>query len=209
MVERYEGEQVEIVPLDDLIPYDGNAKRHTNEQIDAIQESISELDFTNPVIAWHDEDGRAQIVAGHARALAARKSGMRDVPVIFMDHLSDAERRALVLADNQISMMTGFDRETLKIELEDLRDEYDAEDFGFDPLDLADMEEGRASYETLSREELDAYSEEADEGLLSFNVMVRCHGQGDVERAAEAFGFDPESPKRFYRAEELIQSGRA
>lgn len=209
MVAMYEHEQVEIVPLDDLIPYDGNAKRHTNEQIDAIQESISELDFTNPVIAWHDEDGRPQIVAGHARAIAARKSGMIEVPVIFVDHLTDAERRVLVLIDNQVAMMTGFDKEALRAELEDLSDEYDAEDFGFDPLDVADLEDGKASYDVLSKEELDAYSEDAEASLLSFNVMVRCDGHEDVERVAEAFGFDPDCPKRFYRAEELMQSGRA
>lgn len=195
--------------LDSLVPYEGNAKVHTNRQIDAIQESISELDFTNPIVAWHNEDGIPEIVAGHARALAAQKSGIERVPVIYVDHLTDAQRRALVLVDNQTAMMTGFNRGSLKLELEYLKDDYDAEDFGFDPLDLADLEDGTESIDVLGKEEIDAYADDAEADLLSYNVMIRCRGQEDIEKAAELFGFDPESPRRFYRAEELMGNGRA
>lgn len=125
------------VPLAELHGYEGNAKRHTNEQLDAVRKSISEFGFVNPVLAWHDAEGRAVIVAGHARCKAARKEGLDDVPVVFVDHLGDAQRRALTLADNQTTMMTGWDMDTLKAELDALADEFDMADFGFDFEEMA------------------------------------------------------------------------
>lgn len=130
--------RVESVPLDALKPYDGNAKRHTREQIDAVEASIREFGFRNPILAWHDEGGAAEIVAGHARATAARNLGMDLVPVIFVDDLSDAQRRALTLADNQTTMMTGWDEDMLAYELDVLSQDFDMGDFGFD----AAVEEG-------------------------------------------------------------------
>lgn len=120
------------VPLAELHGYEGNAKRHTSAQLDAVRKSIDEFGFVNPVLAWHDAEGRAVIVAGHARCQAARKEGMDEVPVVFVDHLGDAQRRALTLADNQTTMMTGWDVDTLKAELDALADEFDMADFGFD-----------------------------------------------------------------------------
>ena len=124
--------KVVMVPIDELKPYENNAKKHTNEQMDAVEASIREFDFTNPVIAWHDEDGRPVIVAGHARAEAARRQGLEAVPVIFRDDWDDAKRRAYVLVDNQTTMMTGWDDDLLKYELDTLADTFDMEDFGFD-----------------------------------------------------------------------------
>lgn len=129
---RYEHEQVEMVPLAELRPYDGNAKRHTNEQVDAVEASIREFGFRAPILAWHNEDGDAEIVAGHARAKAAQNLGMGEVPVIFVDDLSDAQRRALTLVDNQTTMMTGWDDSQLDYELDILSDDFDMSDFGFD-----------------------------------------------------------------------------
>ena len=94
-----------------LKPYDNNAKLHTREQIEAVEASIREFGFRNPVIAWHNEQGDAEIVAGHARTAAARNLGMDEVPCIFVDDLNNAQRRALTLADNKTTMMTGFDEE--------------------------------------------------------------------------------------------------
>ena len=137
---RYEHEQVEMVSLSELRPYDGNAKRHTNEQIDAVEASIREFGFRSPVLAWHDGDDPV-IVAGHARCIAAKNLGMGEVPVIFVDDLSDAQRRALTLVDNQTTMMTGWDFDQLSYELDVLANDFDMSDFGFDSqeIDFSDL----------------------------------------------------------------------
>ena len=139
MAVRYEHEQVEMVPLSELRPYDGNAKRHTNEQIDAVEASIREFGFRNPVLAWHDGDTPV-IVAGHARCIAAKNLGMEEVPVIFVDDLSDSQRRALTLVDNQTTMMTGWDFDQLSYELDTLSSDFDMGDFGFDVEAMPDID---------------------------------------------------------------------
>ena len=124
--------KVEQVPLASLKAYDGNAKRHDNANIEAIESSIREFGFRNPIIAWHNEDGVAEIVAGHGRALAAQKLGIQEVPVVFVDDLDDAQRRMLTLADNQTTLMTGWDEAQLDVELDALSDLFDVADFGFE-----------------------------------------------------------------------------
>ena len=132
--------KVVMVPIEELKPYENNAKKHTNDQMDAVEASIREFDFTNPVIAWHDEDGRPVIVAGHARAEAARRQGLDAVPVIFRDDWDDAKRRAYVLVDNQTTMMTGWDEDLLSYELDTLADVFDMDDFGFgESIDFTDL----------------------------------------------------------------------
>lgn len=124
--------EAQFVPLDSLKAYDGNAKKHDSDNIDAIANSISEFGFRNPILAWHNEDGVPEIVAGHGRAAAAKKLRMEQVPVIFVDDLTDAQRRMLTLADNQTTLMTGWDDQTLQEELDALSDVFDVNDLGFD-----------------------------------------------------------------------------
>lgn len=124
--------KVEQVPLASLKAYDGNAKRHDNRNIEAIAKSIEEFGFRNPIIAWHNEDGVPEIVAGHGRAAAAKRLRIETVPVVFVDDLSDAQRRMLTLADNQTTLMTGWDEAQLDIELDALSDLFDLADFGFE-----------------------------------------------------------------------------
>ena len=130
--EYLHAQEPEMVPIDALKVYDGNAKKHTREQLDAVESSIREFGFRGFVIAWHNEDGVPEIVAGHARTTAARNLGMTEVPVVYCDDLTDAQRRALTLADNQTTMMTGWDKDTLAQELDVLAGEFDMGDFGFD-----------------------------------------------------------------------------
>ena len=129
-----------MVPLDSLKAYDNNAKKHTREQLDAIQASIREFGFRGFVIAWHNEDGEPEIVAGHARCKAAQQLGMDEVPVVFCDDLTDAQRRALTLADNQTTMMTGWDFDQLSYELETLEMDFDMKDFGFNVESIPDID---------------------------------------------------------------------
>lgn len=134
-------QEPELVPIDRLKVYDGNAKKHTRAQLDAVEASIKEFGFRGFVIAWHNEDGVPEIVAGHARTTAARNLGMEEVPVVFCDDLTDAQRRALTLADNQTTMMTGWDEDQLAYELETLSGAFDMCDFGFDISDGVDVSE--------------------------------------------------------------------
>ncbi|MEX2453688.1 MAG: DNA methyltransferase [Rhodospirillaceae bacterium] len=100
----------------DLMPYARNARKHPEKQIAQIAASIREFGFNNPVLV--DADGG--IIAGHGRVLAARKLGLLEVPTIRIDHLTEAERRAFILADNRIALSAGWDDEILALEMADL-----------------------------------------------------------------------------------------
>nr|DAQ54378.1 MAG TPA: adenine specific DNA methyltransferase [Caudoviricetes sp.] len=110
---------VEYRKPDDLKPYDRNSRTHSKAQVETLARSIREYGFTNPILL--DEDG--VIIAGHGRLQAAREVGLEQVPTITLRGLSEAQRRALVLADNRIALDAGWDIDLLKLELADLRDE--------------------------------------------------------------------------------------
>ncbi|HOL72090.1 MAG TPA: site-specific DNA-methyltransferase [Bryobacteraceae bacterium] len=124
--------QVRAWPVEKLIPYARNARTHSAEQVAQIAASIAEFGFVNPVLIGPDN----VIIAGHARLLAARKLGMTEVPVIVLDHLTETQRRALVLADNRLALNAGWDEEMLRVELEALREE----DFNLELLGFGDDE---------------------------------------------------------------------
>ena len=125
--------QVVTWPVARLIPYARNARTHSDEQVAQIAASIAEFGFVNPVLIGPDH----VIIAGHARLLAARKLGMTEVPVIVLDHLTDTQRRALVIADNRLALNAGWDEEMLRVELEALReDDFSLEVLGFDDGEL-------------------------------------------------------------------------
>lgn len=135
--------QVVKIPTDELVEYRNNAKLHPSDHVEQIVESIEEFGFNNPILAWHNDDGEAEIVAGHGRLMAARKLGIEELPVVFLDHLSDEARRAYLLVDNQLTMNTGFDLDTLKDELASISS-IDMEEYGFveaDPVKLEDIPE--------------------------------------------------------------------
>jgi DNA modification methylase len=124
--------QVEELPTADLIPYARNAKKHDDAQIAKIAGSIREFGFNNPVLV----DGKNGIIAGHGRVMAAQKLGLEQVPCIRLDHLSETQKQAYILADNRLAEIGGgWDMEALKIELEELGDadiDLDALGFGED-----------------------------------------------------------------------------
>ncbi|MCC6389116.1 MAG: site-specific DNA-methyltransferase [Bryobacterales bacterium] len=124
--------QVVRWPVEKLIPYARNARTHSDEQVAQIAASIAEFGWTNPILAGAD----GIVIAGHARLLAARKLGMTEVPIIVLDHLTETQRRALVLADNRLALNAGWDEEMLRVELESLREE----DFNLDLIGFSDDE---------------------------------------------------------------------
>jgi ParB-like chromosome segregation protein Spo0J len=100
----------------DLIPYARNSRTHSDAQVAKLAASIREFGFLNPIIV----DGQKGIIAGHGRVMAAQKLGMETLPCIEADHLTDAQRRAYVIADNRMALDAGWDDELLKVELKDL-----------------------------------------------------------------------------------------
>ena len=121
-------------PLASLTPYARNARTHSGAQVAQIAASIAEFGFTNPILV----DGEHGVIAGHGRLLAARKLGMTEVPTIELSHLTPAQKRAYVLADNRLALNAGWDEDLLRIELGDLRTEgFDLGLTGFDPDEIA------------------------------------------------------------------------
>lgn len=117
-----------------LIPFVGNSRTHSREQITQIAKSIAKFGFVNPILMGPDN----VIIAGAGRLLAARQLGMTEVPVIVLDHLTDAQRRALVIADNQLAMNAGWDEAMLRLELTALQEaDFDLSLVGFDDEELA------------------------------------------------------------------------
>jgi ParB-like chromosome segregation protein Spo0J len=126
--------RIERWPLDKLVPYARNPRTHSDAQIAQIAPSINEFGFNNPI--WVDT--QAAIIAGHGRLLAARKLGLREVPVIVLDHLTDAQKRAYIIADNKLAENAGWDEPTLQAELAALRaEEFDLSHIGFEDEELA------------------------------------------------------------------------
>jgi len=122
--------------VSDLIPYARNSRTHSDAQVAKISASIKEFGFLNPVIV----DGDNGIIAGHGRILAAQKLGLEAVPTIEADHLTEAQRRAYVIADNRLALDAGWDDELLRIELGDLDAEgFDLSLTGFDLDEIANL----------------------------------------------------------------------
>lgn len=129
-------QRIEIWPVGRLLPYTRNARTHSDAQVAQIAASIAEFGFNNPILV----DTKAGIIAGHGRLLAARKLGLTEVPVIVLDHLSDAQKRAYIIADNKLAENAGWDEEVLLSEIAALQNEnFDLSVIGFDDVELAQL----------------------------------------------------------------------
>lgn len=145
---------VEYVTSDELVMYKNNAKLHDMHQVEQIAASIDEFGFNAPILAWHNDDGEPEIVAGHGRLLAARRL------------VSDEQRRAYILVDNQLTMNSGFDFELLANELDMITD-IDMSDFGFE-IEAENFE----AYETEEEAETQHVAEESPRGSLAERWLV-------------------------------------
>ena len=124
--------KVEMVPVDELVPYAHNAKEHPREQVEQIARSIEEFGDCDPIAVWHNEDGKPEIVEGHGRLLALKRLGIGEAPTISLDHLTDEQRWMYTHVHNQTTLSSGWDEAELAADLDRLADEFDAADFGFD-----------------------------------------------------------------------------
>lgn len=129
-----QGLEIQYIDIDSLTPYANNAKIHTPEQIEEIKNSIKEFGMNDPIGVWGEGN---IIVEGHGRLIACRELGIKSVPVIRLDDLTDEQRRAYTLAHNQLTMSTGFDLEKLKLELDEIT--LPMSDFGFEDINESDM----------------------------------------------------------------------
>lgn len=127
--------KIEYVDIDTLIPYINNAKIHTDKQIKQIAKSIKQFGMNDPIAIWRDNT----IIEGHGRLLACQSLGIKSVPIIRLDDLTDEQRRAYTLIHNKLTMNTDFDIDLLNTELTDIKD-IDMSEFDFD-LSFADVEE--------------------------------------------------------------------
>ena len=126
----------QLVPTDKLIPYVNNARTHSKEQITKLRSSLREFGFINPVIIDRDFN----VIAGHGRIEAAKAEGITEVPCVYVDHLTEAQKKAYILADNRMALDAGWDEELLAVELSELQDlGYDLAMTGFDEKELADL----------------------------------------------------------------------
>lgn len=126
-------ERMEKVNIDRLVPYARNARTHSKEQILQLRASLREFGFVNPVIV--DKD--LNIIAGHGRILAAKEEGITDVPCVFAEHLTEAQKRAYIIADNRLALNAGWDAEMLSVEIADLQGaDFDISLLGFDNAEL-------------------------------------------------------------------------
>ena len=128
--------EMQLVPIEKLVPYVNNARTHSPEQINKLRSSLREFGFINPVIIDRDYG----VIAGHGRILAAKEEGIKEIPCVFADHLTEAQKKAYIIADNRMAMDAGWDEELLRVEIEALQAEaFDLSLTGFDEKELADL----------------------------------------------------------------------
>lgn len=128
--------EMTLISIDKLIPYVNNARTHSPEQITKLRSSLREFGFVNPVLI----DRSYNIIAGHGRYEAAKAEGYSEVPCVYVDHLTEAQKKAYIIADNRMAMDAGWDEELLKVELEALEGEsFDLSLTGFEEDELADL----------------------------------------------------------------------
>ncbi len=145
--------EMQLIATEKLIPYVNNARTHSAEQINKLRSSLREFGFINPVII----DRGFNVIAGHGRIEAAKAEGITEVPCVFADYLTDAQKKAYILADNRMAMDAGWDEELLRVEIEALQAEsFDVGLTGFDESEIADL------FETDSEVKDDGFDVDAE-----------------------------------------------
>ena len=131
--------EMQLIPLGKLVPYVNNARTHSPEQLTKLRSSLREFGFINPVIIDRDFN----VIAGHGRIAAAKEEGITEVPCVFVDYLTEAQKKAYILADNRMALDAGWDEELLRIEIESLQGaDFDVSLTGFGEDEIADLFSG-------------------------------------------------------------------
>lgn len=185
--------KVVTVRTDDLVPYANNAKLHPHDQVDQIAASIEKFGNCDPIAVWHNDQGEMEIVEGHGRLMALKKLGIGQAPVIYLDHLTDEQRRAYMLVHNQLTMNSGFDLEMLDVELGDISS-IDMGEFGFsepsvDDFGLDDDEEKYSQKITTPIYEVKGENPDVSElyDLSTYERIVQGINDSDVDGELKQF----------------------
>jgi len=164
-------DKTERWPIGRLVPYARNARTHTDDQIDQIAASIVEWGWTTPILVAGD----GVIIAGHGRVLAAQKLGITEVPAMVAAGWSEAQKKAYTIADNQLALNAGWDKDLLKIEVDDLkRLDFDIDLLGFGAGDLKKLGAGEKERDTSSQ--LDGYG---------FSIIITCSDEDQQRELLE------------------------
>lgn len=161
--------KIEYKSINDLIPYVNNTRTHSEEQVKQIASSIKEFGFTNPILI----DEQCGIIAGHGRVMGANKLGFKEVPTITLNGLSEAQKKAYIIADNKIALNAGWDEDLLQLELISLDEMgFDYSNLGFD-FDF-DIEEIQDEINKQNLKEQD-YREK-------FEIIIECDNELQQEQ---------------------------
>jgi len=171
--------------IDTLIPYINNSRTHSDEQVAQIAASIKEFGWTNPVLM----DGENGIIAGHGRVLAARKLGQTEIPVIELEHLSEIQKRAYIIADNKLALNAKWDENILELELKDI------ENLGLD-LSITGFDEGELNLIFNSENDEKTNAKDEWQGMPEFisndpcykKVVVNFDNENDVREFFSLIG---------------------
>ena len=160
MVGKTQFGNIIAVKIADLKPYGKNARTHSEAQIQQIMDSLKEFGWTNPILI----DPKQGVIAGHARLEAAKRMEMAEVPCIILAGLTDAQKRAYIIADNKLALNSGWDEKLLAMEFSDLKEAgFNLDLLGFDTAEMADITQGR-----------EVNQPEFDESVASTVFMVTC-----------------------------------
>lgn len=169
--------KIEYVPKEALKPYVGNAKLHPAEQVEQIKNSIRDFGFDDPIAVW----GENEIVEGHGRLLAVMEMDDVDtVPIIRLDHLSDKQRKAYIIAHNKLTLNTTFDNDLLSEEIRSIMDDINMTDYGFGEFELSILTED-FDPERYADEEISGYDGYGDSFIEKKRVIISYSSEEEDE----------------------------
>lgn len=190
--------KMERWPIDRLVPYERNARTHSPEQVAQLRASIQEFGFTNPILV----DGKDGVIAGHGRLAAARDIGMTEVPVVVLDHLTPEQRRAYVIADNQLALNAGWDAEILQQEVMALNlADFDLNLLGFDGDEMGKLL-GNGEFDGTDEEPED--SEPMDRGV-ALAIVLSPEEMATWRRAKTELGYSTDKAAFWKMVEDLLE----
>lgn len=156
--------KIQEIEIEKLIPYARNSRTHSDDQVAQIAASIKEFGWTNPILV----DGEAGIIAGHGRLAAARKLGLKKIPVIELSHLTPTQKKALIIADNKLALNAGWDNDMLALEFEELKIEgFDLDLLGFDETEINKLNEN----ENYDDDEIKEVKDDGNRNLLLIETI--------------------------------------